>query len=73
MLEGLVNSSYWDWKNSIGPLENRPGYAGVWGYQQTNGLGLMEYLELSEDMGLELGEFEQDSNQVRSAFLLTHD
>jgi alpha-L-arabinofuranosidase len=56
MLEGLVNSSYWDWKNSIGPLKNRPGYAGVWGYQQTNGLGLLEYLELSEDMGLELGE-----------------
>ncbi|KAK9797652.1 putative non-reducing end alpha-L-arabinofuranosidase [Seiridium cardinale] len=54
MLEGLVNSSYWDWKNSIGPLKNRPGYAGVWGYQQTNGLGLLEYLELSEDMGLEL-------------------
>ncbi|KAI1874462.1 hypothetical protein JX265_004670 [Neoarthrinium moseri] len=54
MLEGLTNSSYWDWKNSIGPLKDRPGYAGVWNYQQSNGLGLMEYLELSEDMGLEL-------------------
>ncbi|KAI0126028.1 alpha-N-arabinofuranosidase A [Xylariales sp. AK1849] len=54
MLEGLTNKSYWDWKESIGPLRNRPGYSGVWGYQQTNGLGLLEYLDLSEDMGLEL-------------------
>jgi len=53
MLEGLRNDSWWDWKNSIGPLKERPGFQGVWGYQQTNGLGLMEYLEWSEDMGLE--------------------
>ena len=53
MLEGLTNDTYWDWKNSLGPLRNRPGFQGVWGYQQTNGLGLMEYLEWSEDMGLE--------------------
>jgi alpha-L-arabinofuranosidase len=56
MLEGLTNDSYWDWKNSLGPLRNRPGFQGVWGYQQTNGLGLMEYLEWSEDMGLERSE-----------------
>ncbi|KAH7413696.1 glycoside hydrolase superfamily [Phaeosphaeria sp. MPI-PUGE-AT-0046c] len=53
MLEGLYNDSWWDWKNTIGPLKDRPGFQGVWGYQQTNGLGLMEYLEWSEDMGLE--------------------
>lgn len=53
MLEGLTNDTYWDWKNSIGPLKERPGFQGVWNYQQTNGLGLMEYLEWSEDMGLE--------------------
>jgi alpha-N-arabinofuranosidase len=57
MLEGNTNTSWWDWKNSIGPLEDRPGYSGVWGYPQTNGLGLLEYLELSEDMGLELSMF----------------
>lgn len=56
MLEGLRNDSWWDWKNSIGPLKERPGFQGVWGYQQTNGLGLMEYLEWSEDMGLERGK-----------------
>ncbi|KAI5921052.1 alpha-L-arabinofuranosidase [Camillea tinctor] len=54
MLEGNTNTSWWDWKNSIGPLKDRPGFSGVWGYQQTNGLGLMEYLEFAEDVGMEL-------------------
>lgn len=39
MLEGNTNASWWDWKDSIGPLKDRPGYSGVWDYQQTNGLG----------------------------------
>jgi alpha-N-arabinofuranosidase len=54
MLEGLRNDSWWDWKDSIGPLRNRPGFQGVWGYQQTHGLGLMEYLEWAEDMNLQI-------------------
>ncbi|KAI0428924.1 alpha-N-arabinofuranosidase A [Xylaria sp. FL1042] len=54
MLEGSTNASYWNWKNSIGPLKERPGFSGVWNYQQTNGLGLLEYLEFAEDMGMEL-------------------
>ncbi|KAI1077585.1 glycoside hydrolase family 51 protein [Whalleya microplaca] len=54
MLEGLTNSSWWDWKNSIGPLKDRPGFSGVWNYQQTNGLGLLEYLQFAEDLGMEL-------------------
>ncbi|KAI1492729.1 alpha-L-arabinofuranosidase [Biscogniauxia mediterranea] len=54
MLEGNTNTSWWDWKNSIGPLKDRPGFSGVWGYQQTNGLGLLEYLEFAEDVGMEL-------------------
>ncbi|SMR63185.1 unnamed protein product [Zymoseptoria tritici ST99CH_3D1] len=50
MLEGNTNETYWDWKDSLGPLRNRPGFEGVWGYQQTHGLGLMEYLYWAEDM-----------------------
>lgn len=56
MLEGNTNGTYWDWKNSIGPLKDRPGFEGVWGYQQTNGLGLVEYLEWAEDMNLQMGK-----------------
>ncbi|KAK4236112.1 putative alpha-n-arabinofuranosidase a protein [Achaetomium macrosporum] len=54
MLEGYTNKTWWNWKETIGPLKDRPGYPNVWGYQQTNGLGLMEYLELAEDMNLEI-------------------
>ncbi|KAI1811823.1 alpha-N-arabinofuranosidase A [Poronia punctata] len=54
MLEGLTNTSYWDWKDSLGPLKDRPGFSGVWDYQQTNGLGLLEYLQFAEDLGTEL-------------------
>jgi len=56
MLEGLDLGNEWDWKDTLGPLRYRPGFQGVWGYQQTHGLGLMEYLEWSEDMGLEFGK-----------------
>lgn len=56
MLEGNDNRTYWDWKDTLGPLRYRPGFPGTWGYQQTHGLGLMEYLEWSEDMNLVVGE-----------------
>ncbi|KAH6989496.1 glycoside hydrolase superfamily [Ilyonectria sp. MPI-CAGE-AT-0026] len=54
MLEGLTHSTYWNWKDSLGPLRTRPGFQGVWNYQQTHGLGLMEYLYWAEDMGLDI-------------------
>ena len=56
MLEGLTNDTHWDWKDSLGPLKDRPGFQGVWGYQQTHGLGLMEYLYWAEDMDLQIGK-----------------
>ena len=55
MLEGNTNATYWDWKDSIGPLKDRPGFPGVWNYRQTNGLGLVEYLEWAEDVDLQIG------------------
>ncbi|OAL46954.1 glycoside hydrolase, partial [Pyrenochaeta sp. DS3sAY3a] len=54
MLEGLTNDTRWDWKDTLGPLRGRPGFQGVWGYQQTHGLGIMEYLEWAEDMNLQV-------------------
>ncbi|KAF1959288.1 glycoside hydrolase, partial [Byssothecium circinans] len=54
MLEGHTLDTYWDWKDTLGPLKDRPGFQGVWGYQQTHGLGLVEYLEWAEDMGSQI-------------------
>jgi hypothetical protein len=76
MLEGLTLGQEWDWKDTLGPLRNRPGFQGVWGYQQTHGLGLVEYLEWSEDMDLEIGEHDNsiprsnNSNTSNSRCLL---
>lgn len=35
---------------SCGRLENRPGRFGNWGYPNTDGLGLLEYLNWAEDL-----------------------
>ena len=44
----------WNWKNSIGPLEERPGSTrNRWGYKNDLYFGLDEYLQLCEDLGAE--------------------
>lgn len=56
MLEGKNLASWWDWKNTLGPLKDRPAFDSPWGYLQTNGFGMMEYLNFAEDMGMDLGK-----------------
>ena len=44
----------WNWKNSVGPLEERPGSTrNRWGYKNDLYFGLDEYLQLCEDLGAE--------------------
>ncbi|GJJ10699.1 hypothetical protein Clacol_004926 [Clathrus columnatus] len=50
---GQEPSQRWIWNNTIGPLTDRPGRPGDWGYVNTDGLGLLEYLEFIEDMGMQ--------------------
>ncbi|MFI6686383.1 LamG-like jellyroll fold domain-containing protein [Streptomyces sp. NPDC050485] len=51
-LEGNVIADRFDWKKTIGPVEQRPGHRNsAWGYWSTDGLGLPEYLQLTEDLG----------------------
>lgn len=42
----------WKWNETIGPLIDRPGREGDWGYSNTDGLGLHEYFDWIEDMNL---------------------
>ncbi|KAJ3103306.1 hypothetical protein HK100_004229 [Physocladia obscura] len=51
-LEGQTTDTRWKWNETIGPLEDRPGRQGDWGYGNTDALGLMEYLQWCEDMNL---------------------
>lgn len=42
--------SLYRWKNTIGPLEERPARKNNWGYNQTLGLGYYEYFLFAEDL-----------------------
>ena len=52
-LEGYSIQQRWIWNETIGPLRYRKGRVGDWGYANTNGLGLLEFLEWCEDIDLE--------------------
>ncbi|MCX6326132.1 MAG: hypothetical protein NT144_05705, partial [Bacteroidia bacterium] len=44
----------WNWKNAIGPIEQRPGvYEQRWGYHNSQQFGLDDMLQMCEDCGAE--------------------
>ncbi|XP_060174643.1 alpha-L-arabinofuranosidase 1-like isoform X1 [Lycium barbarum] len=51
-VEGDYLKNAFRWKETIGPWEDRPGHYGdVWKYWTDDGLGLFDFLQLSEDLG----------------------
>lgn len=52
-IEGDTLKNRFQWKNSIGKIEERPSQKTFWGYSSDNGMGFHEYLQLSEDLGAE--------------------
>jgi alpha-N-arabinofuranosidase len=58
-LEGNAFNQRFNWKETIGPVEMRPGHPSPWGYWSTDGLGLLEFAEWCEDLEMEplLGVF----------------
>lgn len=52
-LEGNSTADRWLWNATVGPVEDRPGRQGDWGYPNTDALGLLEYMYWTQDMGLE--------------------
>jgi len=49
-VEGDTVATRFDWKKTIGPIDERHGHPCPWGYRSTDGLGLLEFLEWCEDM-----------------------
>jgi len=47
--DGIHN--IYNWKNTIGPVEQRKSDYNIWSYGQTMGLGYFEYLQFCEDIG----------------------
>ncbi len=52
-LEGVTLQDKFDWKKTLGPIENRPGHRGTWDYRSSDGMGLMEFLGWCEDLNME--------------------
>lgn len=63
IVEGTDLATRYQWKNTVGPVENRPLNENRWhytftnrffpDYYQTGGLGFFEYFQLAEDIGAE--------------------
>ena len=63
IVEGVDLQTRYQWKNSVGPVENRPLNQNRWehtfdfryypDYYQSYGLGFFEFFQLSEDIGAE--------------------
>ncbi|MFI7633215.1 alpha-L-arabinofuranosidase C-terminal domain-containing protein [Nonomuraea sp. NPDC049400] len=43
----------YQWKETIGPVEERPANFNFWGYNQSYGIGYHEYFQFAEDIGAE--------------------
>lgn len=51
LVHGDGVGNMYNWKNTIGPLEQRKGQRNIWGYHQSVGLGYFEYFQFCEDIG----------------------
>ncbi|WP_369239269.1 alpha-L-arabinofuranosidase C-terminal domain-containing protein [Streptomyces sp. R21] len=48
---GYQRKRSYQWKDTIGPVEQRATNSNFWGYNQSYGLGYYEYFQYSEDIG----------------------
>ena len=52
-LEGNTLKDWYNWKQTVGPMVDRPGHWSPWGYWSSDGMGLLEFLEWCEDLKVE--------------------
>ena len=45
-MEGQSSPYLWNWNATLGPLTDRPGRPGTWGYYNTDGFGLLEMMQV---------------------------
>ncbi len=54
IVEGsYYRSNFYDWKDTVGPIEERDENFNTWGYMMSYGLGYYEYFMLAEAIGAE--------------------
>jgi len=52
-LEGDFIKERFNWKETVGPMVDRPTHRSPWGYQSSDGMGLLEFLQWCEDLKIE--------------------
>lgn len=52
-LEGDHIADRYRWKQTLGPLVDRPTHPSPWGYRSSDGLGLLEFLEWCQDLHMQ--------------------
>ncbi|HVT82258.1 MAG TPA: alpha-L-arabinofuranosidase C-terminal domain-containing protein, partial [Phycisphaerae bacterium] len=52
-LEGDNFMETFFWKETLGPLETRPGHRSPWNYRSSDGMGLLEFLTWCEDLKMD--------------------
>lgn len=53
IVEGFSPKTAMRFKNTVGPVWERPGHQLMWHYRSSDGLGFHEYLQLCEDLNME--------------------
>ena len=53
VVEGGTIENAYNWKDTLGPLEQRRERFGPWMYRRTHGIGIHEYLQFCEDLRAE--------------------
>ena len=53
IVHGLNLENRYEWKDTVGPVEQRKEKLNFWGYQQSYGIGFYEYFRFCEDIGAE--------------------
>jgi hypothetical protein len=51
LAHGDGTNNFYNWKDTVGPVEERRGQRNLWGYHQSVGLGYFEYFQFCEDIG----------------------
>jgi alpha-L-arabinofuranosidase len=52
-VEGNDFADRFNWKITVGPLEDRPGHNSPWRYRSSDGMGLLEFLDWCEDLHMQ--------------------
>jgi alpha-L-arabinofuranosidase len=48
-----LDPGHYEWKKTIGPVDQRAGHPGAWSYRSSDGLGLLEFLQWCEELNVE--------------------